>query len=148
MLADVAAFLHRRYPLPTATFTTGDGECPGSTASSIDGLNGGISDACADLGVGYLDMSYVAGASQNPVGWSPGSLHADQVHLNENGYCALANADSFRARFLCTVAKDESCAGAGTAPTTPSTDSAAAPLSAPSMTTLLTTVLLAAAAAQ
>lgn len=140
--------LPHRYPLPTATFTTGDGTCPGSTASSIDDLNGGISDACADLGVGYLDMSYVAGASQNPIGWSPGSLHADQVHLNEKGYCALANADSFRAKFSCTVAKDESCAGTGTATTDTPTTGAAAPLSAPSMTTLLIPVLLAAAAAQ
>ena len=95
------------YPLPTADFSA---ECSGASPSALETLNGGIEDACKALGVGYLDMRFAGGAPRDPLGWSPGKLHQDAVHLNERGYCAVAITDSFRSRFSCTVKKeDQNC---------------------------------------
>ena len=103
------------YPMPTGTFPTPEGECEGSKPADLDKLNGAIEDACKDAGATYLDYRFVAGATENPLSWSPlssaaGSLHADTVHLNEQGYCKVAISDSFRTQFKCTVNKeDQSC---------------------------------------
>jgi hypothetical protein len=103
------------YPIPTEKFPTGDGECPGSSVSAIEILNGAIEDACTEVGATYLEQRYVAGAPKAPPSWSPlssaaGSLHADAVHLNEKGYCTVSISDTFRTQFMCTVKKeDQSC---------------------------------------
>merc|ERR1712196_392336 len=101
------------YPMPTASFTTAAGECPGSSPSTLEALNGAMQDACTDVGATYINMRDIAGG--NATFWSAlsttaGSFHADQVHLNEKGYCKVAISDTFRARFNCTVVKtDQSC---------------------------------------
>jgi len=101
------------YATPTATFTTGEGECPGSVPKTLDALNGAVEDACKDVGATYIDMRYIAGAtatSWSALSTTAGSFHADQVHLNELGYCKVAISDKFRTRFSCSVtAADQSC---------------------------------------
>ena len=55
-------------------------------------------------------MRFAGGAPRDPLGWSPSTLHADAVHLNEKGYCNVAISDSYRAKFSCTVKKeDQTC---------------------------------------
>lgn len=102
------------YPMPTATFPTSEGPCPGSVPKTLETLNGAIEDACGEVGgCSYLDFSDIAGATATT--WSAlsttaGSFHADMVHLNEVGYCKVAVSDKFRTRFACSVtAAAQSC---------------------------------------
>lgn len=101
------------YAMPTAKFPTDEGECPGSKPAMLEALNGGMQDACKEVGATFIDMRDIAGATANT--WSAlsttaGSFHADQVHLNEMGYCKVATTDAFRTRFACSVKKaDQSC---------------------------------------
>merc|ERR1711907_568437 len=94
------------YPVPTAKFPTAEGECPGSSPSALEKLNGGVEDACKQVGATYIDMSTLAGGSSTS--WSPlaktkGAFHVDQVHLNAMGYCKLSINDKYRARMGCSV---------------------------------------------
>ena len=105
------------YPMPTAMFPTSEGECQGFKPTALDTLNGAIEQACTEVGATYLEYRYIAGATKDPPSWSSlsdvaGSLHADSVHLNEQGYCAVAISDTFRTQFKCTAKKeDQSCYG-------------------------------------
>ena len=47
------------YPIPTKTFPTGEGECPGSSIDVMDNLNGAIEDACKEVGAKYIEQRYV-----------------------------------------------------------------------------------------
>ena len=79
------------YPLPTDVFPTSEGECPGSAPAIMDNLNGAIEDACKEVGATYIDERFIGGASTAGASWSPGSLHADPVHLNTKG-CKVCRA--------------------------------------------------------
>ena len=79
------------YPLPTDVFPTSEGECPGSAPAIMDNLNGAIEDACKEVGATYLDERFIGGANTAGGSWSPGSLHADSVHLNKKG-CKVCRA--------------------------------------------------------
>jgi lysophospholipase L1-like esterase len=90
------------YPIPTARVT--ESYCPGYKPSDRM-VTREAKNACAtDLNCRFVETAFVDGAGSYDE-FSSGHLHADEIHLNAQGYCALFTMKEVQEAFQCEPAE-------------------------------------------